>query len=147
MYTNIKLHRTYISFEVNNKIIKLSYFDFNNKLKLDNTNYYLSYLGNDYIINDNILTDINKKMTYLLIDIYISDLIYNEHIDSDWVCNICLENDKKNCIKLKCCNIIFHQKCIEQYWKTNCDNNIFMTNICPICKTYTYLEYEDCIYL
>lgn len=147
MNKNIKLYRTYLSFTIDNKTIKLSYFDFNDKLKLNKINSCcLTYLNNDYVINENILTQINIKMTKLLIDIYISDLIYKGNIKEDWVCNICLDNDKKDYIKLDCCNIIYHRKCIEKFWKTNCTDNKFLTNICPICKTYIYLDYEDGVY-
>ena len=47
-------------------------------------------------------------------------------------CLICLDNNNKTSIKIKC-NHIFHNKCIEKWENVSIKNNNIVS--CPICRT------------
>jgi hypothetical protein len=58
--------------------------------------------------------------------------IITKNINKIDECSICLDNNNKHSVKIKC-NHIFHNKCIEE-WKTiSIKNNNIVS--CPLCRT------------
>jgi hypothetical protein len=145
--SDIIYNRTHLLFEYNNKIIKFGYFDLDIEFDMNSDKIFIfTPNSNKYKFNIDVLQNINIYTEKLLIDIYISDLLYN-NIPEMWICNICLDNTKNTYCKLLCCNNIFHENCLKKFWKKNCDNINYMKTICPLCRSYTKLDYEKCYYI
>lgn len=130
----IKINRTTIIIISSIKHI-ISFFDLkyynieNNKLCLylyNNTKIYIK--GNNI---KNIYDKINEKIKNLNYDFKICDLIINNNnnICKDFICSICLDNNKNiDIVKLKCCNNYLHYKCYLEFLKSN------KIMKCPLCR-------------
>ena len=74
----------------------------------------------------------NKILPITTYNLKYKSKIITKNINKIDECSICLDNNNKHSVKIKC-NHIFHNKCIEE-WKTISfkNNNIVR---CPLCRT------------
>ena len=67
------------------------------------------------------------------IDLRISSLqVDATHVDEDWVCAICMDNevtDTTRLVRLKCCGQVMHMDCAKTAWMSSM--------VCPLCRTHT----------
>ena len=129
---NAVIKRTFIEFNSNNDNIKVSYFDITPP-KITNSTLVIEITClPDLIITGNniikIFNGINRAIYDLRIEFKIGELLTNKLVDNEWVCNICLDNENKNKIELRCCNNILHYDCYLDYLKSNKYSN------CPLCR-------------
>ena len=133
---NYTVKRTYVEFinkKYNGNNIIISYFDIKKFDLINNNHLTIDTKQNKVItIKGNKSHDINKKIKYaiymLRIDFKIGELVTDKKPDSDWVCNICLDNNHNNLIELRCCKNFLHKSCFYTFLQ---NNKLFN---CPICR-------------
>ena len=129
---NAVIKRTFIEFNNDNNTIKTSYFDMNIPIIINNSLIIEISCLPDLIITGNnirkIYIGIKKAIYNLRIEFKIGELLTNKLVDEEWVCSICLENEDKDKIELRCCNNILHYDCYLNYLKCNKFFN------CPLCR-------------
>ena len=129
----IKVERTYLLLYNQIHEIKISWFDIKT-YATNNNNYIIFNLskGKSIKLTQNNINElyfmIKRSIINLHCDVNIS-LLLSEDILDDWCCCICLENNKKNIIKTKCCGNYFHMKCFIDNFKS------VDLYTCPICRS------------
>ena len=127
------IKRTSVEFKNKNNKLIIGFFDIKTYNLINNILIINLKCKNIFHITSNnlikIYNHLRSNIYNLNIEINLPELLVNEKISNDWLCNICLDNTNNNdIVQVRCCKNYLHFDCLLNFIKSN---KLFN---CPICR-------------